>query len=144
MKQFHRANGFVLTTHGSQPKGRVCRIDLFRLEGQCSCLLVLTMLPVAGCSQRHVLRMSDPELSTTVTLHEIGPTNSPDDDTTIVLDERNRIAKVAAFFQARADKWVPMDIETRRPPRTAITFRRGDQITDRYWLERRSIVLPIG
>ncbi len=99
-------------------------------------VFVLTMLPSAGCTQRHILRMADPELSTTVTLHDDGPTNNEDDDTTIVLDERKRIVKVATFFQARADKWVPMDLETRRPPRTAITFRRGDQITDRYWLER--------
>lgn len=103
--------------------------------------LILTILPAWGCSQRHILRMSSPELSTTVTLHDDGPTGSEDDDTTIVLDEPKRIVKVAAFFEARTDKWVPMNEESRRKPRIAISFRRGDQETDRFWLERDRLCL---
>jgi hypothetical protein len=99
-------------------------------------VLILTILPACGCSQRHVLRMSDPELSTTVTFFDQGPADSDDDDTTIVLDEPKRIIKVAAFFQARTEKWVRIDEETRRKPRAAITFRKGDQTTERYWLGR--------
>jgi hypothetical protein len=103
--------------------------------------LILTILPACGCSQRHILRMSSPELSTTVSFFDKGPTDSDDDDTTIVLDEPKRIAKVAAFFEARTDKWKPLDAESRRKRQTTISFRKGDQTTDRFWLERDRICL---
>ena len=99
-------------------------------------VLLLAIMPAWGCSQRHILRMSNPELSTTVTLFDQGSQDSDDDDTTIVLDEPKRIAKVAAFFEARTQKWNPMDEASRRKPRAAITFRKGDQEKDRFWLER--------
>jgi hypothetical protein len=104
-------------------------------------LLLLALMPNSGCSQRHILRMSNPELSTTVSLHEVGSDEGDADDTTIVIDEPQRIAKVAAFFQARSDKWVPMDEEFRRKPRSAIAFRKGDQTKDRFWLERDRLCL---
>ena len=104
-------------------------------------VLMLTMLPAGGCSQRHILRMSSPELSTTVTFFDKGPTDSDDDDTTIVLDEPKRIAKVAAFFEARTGKYKPLDGESRRVRQTTISFRRGDKTTDRFWLERDRICL---
>ena len=99
-------------------------------------VLMLTMLPAWGCSQRHILRMSDPELSTTVSYFDRGPTESDDDDITIVLDEPKRIVKVAAFFQARTERWIPLDEELRRKPQVAIRFRKGDQVVESYWLER--------
>ena len=99
-------------------------------------VLVLAMMPAGGCSQRHILRMSNPELSTTVTLFEQGPAEGDADDTTIVLDEPQRIAKVAAFFEARGDKWNRLEDDSRRTPRSAITFRKGDRETHRFWLER--------
>ena len=99
-------------------------------------VLLLAMMPAPGCSQRHILRMSNPELSTNVTLLEQGPEEGDDDDTLIVLDEAKRIVKVAAFFEARADKWAPLNEQAPRKPSSAITFRKGDQVTDRFWLER--------
>lgn len=104
-------------------------------------IFMLTMLPASGCSQRHILRMSSPELSTNVSLFDQGPTDSKDDDILIVLDEPKRIAKVAAFFEARTDKWKPLDGESRRIRQTTISFRKGDKITDRFWLERDRICL---
>jgi hypothetical protein len=98
-------------------------------------VIVLAMLPASGCSQRYILRMSNPEQSTTVTYFEQGR-GEGDDDTTIVLDEPKRIAKVAAFFEARADKWRRLDEESPRMPRSAVSFRKGDQVADRFWLER--------
>jgi hypothetical protein len=103
--------------------------------------VVLAMIPVSGCSQRHILRMSNPEMSSTVTLFEQGAEDTADDDLTIVLDEPRRIAKVAAFFQARAEKWTPLAKEFRRKPRATITFRRNEQETDRFWLERDRLCL---
>jgi hypothetical protein len=99
-------------------------------------VLFLAMMPTSGCSQRHILRMANPELSTTVTLLDQGADDGDDDDTVIVLDEPKRIVKVAAFFEARAEKWKPLDEESPRKPRSAITFRRGDVVSDRFWLER--------
>ncbi len=99
-------------------------------------VLMLAMMPAAGCSQRYILRMSNPELSTTVTLFDQGNEDNDDDDTTVVLDEPKRIARVAAFFEKRTQKWEPLDEEYRRKPRAAITFRKGDQESDRFWLER--------
>jgi hypothetical protein len=99
-------------------------------------VLLLAMLLASGCSQRHILRMSNPELSTNVTLFEQGSEDSDDNGTTIVLDEPKRIAKVAAFFEARAEKWKPLEEEFRRKPQSAVAFRKGDQTTDRFWLER--------
>ena len=99
-------------------------------------VLMLAMLPASGCSQRHILRMSNPEQSTTVTLFEQGPEAGDADDTVIVLDEPRRIARVHAFFEARAEKWNRLEDESPRMPRSAITFRKGDRETDRFWLER--------
>jgi hypothetical protein len=69
-------------------------------------------------------------------LFEQGPGEGDDDDIVMVLDEPKRIAKVAAFFEARAEKWKPLEDDGPRKPRSAITFRKGDQETDRFWLER--------
>ena len=104
-------------------------------------VLVLVLMPGWGCSQRHILRMSNPELSTTVTLFDQGVAEDNDDDTVIVLDEPNRIAKVAAFFEKRADKWVLLDDDSQRPRRVVISFRKGDRDTDRFWLERDRLCL---
>ena len=104
-------------------------------------VLLLAMMPTAGCSQRHILRMSNPELSTTVTYFDQGSDDGDADDTVIVIDEPQRIAKVAAFFQARTEKWVPIEEDFRRKPRSAITFRKGDQTKDRFWLERDRLCL---
>ena len=99
-------------------------------------VFMLAMVP-AGCSQHYVLRLSNPEEATTVTFFDQGDGDGEDDDTTIVLDEPNRIAKVAAFFEARAAKWHRLDDDLpQRRRRTAISFRKGDQPTDRFWLER--------
>jgi hypothetical protein len=98
-------------------------------------VLVLALTPFSGCSQRYILRMSNPEQSTTVTYFEQGPGEGDDDDTMIVLDEPKRIAKVTAFFKAREAKWIPLE-QPPREMRTTISFRKGDQETNRFWVER--------
>jgi hypothetical protein len=99
-------------------------------------MLVLAMASVLmpGCSQRHILRMSSPEQSSTVALFDQGETSSDDDDTVVVLDEPEQIAKVAKFFEDRADRWKPFD---GKPPhaRYQITFRKGMTVSDTFWLE---------
>ena len=104
-------------------------------------LTVATLMAISpGCSQRHILRMSSPEQASTVTLFDQGEESRADDDTVVVLDESERIAKVAAFFDARAEKWKRFD---GTPPvgRYQISFRKGETVSDRFWLEGGSLGL---
>ncbi len=84
--------------------------------------------------------MASPEQASTVTLFDQGEESRDDDDTVVVLDETERIAKVAAFFEARADKWKRFD---GTPPvgRYQISFRKGEAVSDRFWLEGGSLGL---
>jgi len=93
-----------------------------------------------GCSQRHILRMSNPEQASTVTLFDQGEESRDDDDTVIVLDDAERIAKVAKFLEARAEKWKRFN---GTPPvgRYQISFRKGEAVSDRFWLEGGSLGL---
>lgn len=102
--------------------------------------VALAVAMVLGCSQRHILRMSSPEQASTVTLFDQGEESRDEDDTVVVLDEPERIAKVAAFFEERADKWKRYD---GTPPvgRYQISFRKGEAVSDRFWLEGGSLGL---
>jgi hypothetical protein len=103
--------------------------------------VVLTAIGLTGgCSQRHILRMSSPEQASMVTLFDQGQSSSEDDDTVVVLDEQERITKVAKFFEDRADRWKPFD---GKPPkaRYQISFRKGTTVSDTFWLEGGSLGL---
>jgi hypothetical protein len=102
---------------------------------------MLGLLMAAGCMQRHVLRMSSPERSSTVTLLDQGDDPGTDDDRVTVLDEPAQIARVAEFLQARAEKWRPFTGKVNRPRRYQITLRKDDEVTDRFWITRDSLFL---
>jgi hypothetical protein len=99
------------------------------------------LLLVAGCMQRHVLRMASPERASTVTLLDQGDDPGTEDDTVVVLEEPARIARVADFLQARAEKWRPFTGKIDRPRRYQMTFRKEDEVTDRFWITRDSLFL---
>jgi hypothetical protein len=101
----------------------------------------LGLLLAAGCMQRHVLRMSSPERASTVTLLDQGDDPGTEDDSLVVLEEPARIARVADFLQARAEKWRPFTGKIDRPRRYQITFRKEDEVTDRFWITRDSLFL---
>jgi len=94
-----------------------------------------------GCATRHILRMSNPEQATTVALFDQGEENGTEDDSIVVLDDSARIADVAAFFKARAEKWKPLNARPPRNPRYQISFRKWEEVTDRFWLEGRTVGL---
>lgn len=98
-------------------------------------IVMLALLPAVGCAQRYVLRMSNPEQSTTVTLFEAGRDDTDDDDRTTVLDEPERIAKVAAFFKSKQDEFYRLDSESPRMPRCTVVFRKDKEEGDRFWLD---------
>lgn len=102
---------------------------------------VLGLLLSAGCMQRHVLRMASPERASTVTLLDQGEDSGTEDDRVVVLDEPARIARVADFLQARAEKWRPFAGKIDRPRRYQISFRKEDEVTDRFWITRDSLFL---
>ncbi len=106
--------------------------------GMLAAVMAVVLMP--GCSQRHILRMSTPEQASMVTLFDQGQSSSEDDDTVVVLDEQERITKVAKFFEDRADRWKPFD---GKPPkaRYQISFRKGTTVSDTFWLEGGSLGL---
>lgn len=102
---------------------------------------VLGLFLAAGCMQRHVLRMATPERSSTVTLLDQGDDPGTEDDRLVVLEEPSQIARVADFLQARAEKWRPFTGKVDRQRRYQITFRKEDEVTDRFWITRDSLFL---
>lgn len=104
-------------------------------------IVMLALAPAWGCSQRYLLRMSHPEQSSAVALYEGGREETDDDDRTTVLNEPERIMKVARFFEARADHWRPLADNSPRPPRCTIKFIKDDQETDRFWVDRERLLL---
>ena len=94
----------------------------------------------AGCSQQYLLRMSSPEQANVVALFDSGNSKGNEDDAVVVLDEKARIKKAAAFFESRSSRWQPL---TGAPPspRYEVTFRKGDKVTDRFWLRDNVLCL---
>lgn len=101
---------------------------------------VVAALFAAGCSQHYVLRMSSPEEANIVALFDSGESKDNEDDAFVALDERARIKKVARFFEARAARWMPLE-GAPPSPRYEFTFRKGEKVTDRFWLRDNVLCL---
>jgi hypothetical protein len=100
-------------------------------------------LLLAGCSQQYVLRLSNPEQATAVSLLELGKDlDSIDDDKLVILDEPRDITKVATFFESRSGQWSRLrDGDAPPAQHYTIQFRKGDKVTDRFWFENNTICL---
>ncbi len=61
-----------------------------------------------GCTPRVILRLSNPEQASSVTLFDQGAAGGNEDDTLAFIDQPARIGKVAAFFEERAQRWEPI------------------------------------
>jgi hypothetical protein len=91
---------------------------------------------------RHVLQMSSPEQASTVTLFDAGADAAAEnDDHVVVLDQPKRIARVAGFFQKRAMNWEPYSGRLDEPRRYQISFRKGNDVTDRFWIMDGTLLL---
>jgi len=97
-----------------------------------ACWVIFAM---SGCAPHYVLRLTNPEQSTTVTLFEGGRDDTEEDDRTTVIDQSDRIAKVASFFQTKKDEFALMDTDFPRLPRCTVIFHRDLEETDRFWLD---------
>lgn len=97
-------------------------------------------LALPACT-RHILQMSSPAQATTVTLLDGGEGADAADDRVVVLDQPKPIGKVAWFFQKRAAKWEPYTGKIDRTRRYQISFRKGDEVTDRFWIVEDSLFL---
>lgn len=104
-------------------------------------IVMLALVPAAGCAQRYVLRMSNPEESSTVTLFEGGRDETEDDDRTTVIEDPARIAKVAAFFKSKADEFSLMNADAPRMPRCTVVFRNDSEERDRFWVDPTHIYM---
>jgi len=69
-----------------------------------------------------------------VTLFDRGEDKDEGDDTVVVVDEQPRIARAASFFEARAERWNRSNT-TPAGARYHISFRKGDDVSDRFWLD---------
>ncbi len=96
---------------------------------------------VPACSPRHILQMSSPEQASTVTLFDAGDDAGAEDDRVVVLDRPAEIAKVARFFQKRAEQWEKSDGKGDALRRYQISFRKGEDVTDRFWIVGGALVL---
>ena len=98
-------------------------------------IAMLALLPAAGCTQRYVLRLSNPEQSSSVSLFEgLDPKTEVDDRLTL-LDEPARISKVAAFFKSKEEEFYKMEEDSPRMPQCTIRFNKDLDETDRFWLD---------
>ena len=98
-------------------------------------IAMLALLPAAGCTQRYVLRLSNPEQSSSVSLFEgLDPSTEVDDRMT-VLDETERIAKIAAFFKSKEEEFYRMEEDLPLLPQCTVTFQKDLAETDRFWLD---------
>jgi hypothetical protein len=96
---------------------------------------------IPACTPRHILQMSSPEQASTVTLFDAGEQADAEDDQVVVLDQPKRIARVAEFFQKRAERWEKFEGKVDSQRRYQISFRKGDDVTDRFWIVSGSLVL---
>jgi hypothetical protein len=96
------------------------------------------MLP--ACT-RHVLQMSSPERASTVTFFDRGDGKADGDDRIVVLDQPAEIARVAGYFRKRAAKWQPYTGKIDHTRRYQISFRKGEDVTDRFWIVDDSLFL---
>ena len=104
-------------------------------------IAMLALLPMAGCAQRFVLRMSNPDQATTVTLFEGLDRSTEDDDRVTTLEDPVKIAKVGAFFNKKADEFYPLPGSAPKLPVCTVTFRNDQEATDRFWIEPTHIYM---
>ncbi len=104
-------------------------------------VVMLALVPAAGCAQRYVLRMSNPEESSNVTLYEGLRPDTEDDDRSTTLQDPAQIAKVAAFFKSKADEFYLYPTDSARMPLCTITFRRDKEPGDRFWIDPTHIYM---
>jgi hypothetical protein len=102
---------------------------------------MLALLPAAGCTQRFVLRMSNPEQASTVTLFEGFDKSTDDDDRSTTLEDPARISKVAAFFKSKADEFYPFNTDPTLVSTCTVTFRNEQETGDRFWLDPTHIYM---
>lgn len=100
----------------------------------------VAVLLASSCSQRLIMRMSSPQQATSVTLSDRGQTTRSEDDAIVVLEDPTRISAVAGFFESRAENWRALN-EFPPTPRYQISFRNGNEVTDRFWLDEGALVL---
>ncbi len=98
-------------------------------------------LVAPGCTPRVILRLSNPEQASSVTLFDQGAVGGTEDDTLAYLDQPARIAKVAAFFEERTQRWETIKGSPPVRKRYTISFRKGEEVTDRFWLEGSTLGL---
>ncbi len=96
---------------------------------------------IPACTPRHILQMSSPEQASTVTLFDAGENADAEDDKTVVLDQPAQIARVASFFKKRAERWEKDDSQAARQRRYSISFRKGGEVTDQFWIVSGSLLL---
>jgi hypothetical protein len=98
-------------------------------------IAILALSASAGCAQRYVLRMSNPEQASTVTLFEGHDPSTEDDDQITTLDDPAKIAKVAAFFRKKSDEYYAATDPGTKMPVCTVTFRNELETTDRFYIE---------
>lgn len=98
-------------------------------------IVMLALVPAAGCAQRYVLRMANPDESSTVTLFEGRSETTEDDDRTTVIEDPAQIARVYAFFKSKADEFSMMNADAPRMPRCTVVFRSDTEERDRFWVD---------
>jgi hypothetical protein len=101
--------------------------------------VVVTLFSV-GCSPQYILRMSSPEQANVVALFDSGERKGNEDDAFAVLDQRAQIKKAAMFFESLSARWRPLSGDP-PAPRYEVAFRKGDKVTDRFWLRGNVLCL---
>ena len=102
--------------------------------------VVVAALFSVGCSPQYILRMSSPEQANVVALFDSGERKGNEDDGFAVLDQRAQIKKAAMFFESLAARWRPLKGPP-PAPRYEVAFRKGDKVTDRFWLRDNVLCL---
>jgi hypothetical protein len=104
-------------------------------------MLALLLASGSGCAQRYVLRMSNPEQASTVTLFEGFDKSTEDDDRSTTLKDPAQIAKVAAFFKSKADEFYAFNTDPTLLSDCRVTFRNDMEVGDRFWLDPTHIYM---
>ena len=101
------------------------------------------VLAIAGCAPHYILQLSNSDQATSCTLFEGGRDDDEEDDRATVLEDRERIAKVAAFFNSKKDDFYNSDSDSVIPhlPRCTVVFRRDAEETDRFWIDPTHLYL---
>ena len=101
-------------------------------------MFVLSALVATGCSRTQIVRMTSLEQASVAKLADEGSPQKEGDEALFVLDEPLRVEDVTAFFRARADYWRPTG-DLPRPARYTLSFCKGGEVTDVFWLDQGRI-----